>query len=223
MNPLFLLPLVQSLAGGVYADVLSGSPPSVEIARSPGASCDLKADAQFIYWTTEDHGTTSTKRAGGWEPALDWARVSSTIRRVPKAGGAVATLATIKGNAAFLLNLDDSHLYWNGLRTGELWRLAKSGGKAVVLGVDRAQLYWAEHGDGGTWSLKVAPIGGGQPHTFAQFMGIPMSVVFSDDIYFIAGPAAYRLSREARSPSTPVTSRLRARTTRSRRCSPRPN
>jgi len=66
MNPLFLLPLVQSLAGGVYADVLSGSPPSVEIARSPGAGCDLKADAQFIYWTTEDLGRLVAKPAS-WQ------------------------------------------------------------------------------------------------------------------------------------------------------------
>ena len=131
MLTLSLMYTISSVAPGASAHAADRAAP-IEIARSPGASCDLRTDAQFIYWTTSDNGLAqgpSSLRAHG--QALEWPRASSTILRAPIEGGVVTRLTTVKGNWAFLLSLDRDHLYWNGLRTGEIWRMPKAGGAPV--------------------------------------------------------------------------------------------
>jgi hypothetical protein len=253
MNRVLTLSLVYaivSVAHGASAHAADRAAPT-ELARSPGASCDLRTDAQFIYWTTSDNGLapSPSPSSGAHGAALKWPRASSTVMRVSVGGGAVTRLAKIKGNWAFLLRLDHDHLYWTGLRTGEIWRMPKAGGVPVrvddgahklmgtatdatyvyasdrsakpegilripkdggaatlvsesrvltlVLGVDHDDLYWAERVDGSPsngWLLRTVATRG-QSRTLAQVDAMPGQVVFSDDIYFIAGSTAYGMSR----------------------------
>ncbi len=133
MLTLSLVSMLSSVASGAGAHAAGISAP-IEIARSRGASCDLRTDAQFIYWTTSDNGLAQGSSSSGAQGmALEWPRASSTILRVPIEGGAITRLATVKANWAFLLSLDHDHLYWNGLRTGEIWRMPKAGGTPVRL------------------------------------------------------------------------------------------
>ena len=89
-----------------------------------------------------------------------------------------------------------------------LLRIPKEGGAAtpvsesraltLVLGIDHENVYWAERVDGSQgngWLLRTVATRGGQSHTLAQLDALPGQVVFSDDIYFIAGSTAYRTSR----------------------------
>lgn len=112
----------------------SNSGDSSELARSLGATCDLKDDKEFLYWTTVD---ATFGRPSGWrdsgDRAIDWRFERATVQRLPKSGGQAETLVAIKGDRLSNLTLDHDQLYWNGQRRDDLWRVAKTGGAPVRL------------------------------------------------------------------------------------------
>src|SRR4029079_751401 len=109
----------------------------IELARSPGATCDLRDDERYLYWTTVDYnfGRPTARRAqhGGGGRGIDWRYERATIQRLPKAGGVPQVLVEVKGDRLSNLNLDEGHLYWNGQRHDDVWRVAKTGGHPVRL------------------------------------------------------------------------------------------
>ena len=127
------------------ADSPSPRRDSIELARSPGATCDLRDDERFLYWTTVDYnfGRPTARRArnGGEGQVIDWRYERATIQRLPKAGGVPQTLVEVKGDRLSNLSLDEGHLYWNGQRHDDVWRVAKTGGQPVRLDDGEQRLF----------------------------------------------------------------------------------
>jgi hypothetical protein len=112
-----------------------GSVTSVELARSAGATCELRADERFLYWTTVDYNfkrpsQNRTDRGAGGQ-VIDWRYERATIQRLPKAGGSAEVVARIEGDRLSNFNLDENYFYWNGQRRDDLWRVPKVGGTPV--------------------------------------------------------------------------------------------
>jgi hypothetical protein len=122
---------------------------SSELARSPGATCDLKDDERFLYWTTVDYnfGRQTARRArnGGGEHSIEWRYERATIQRLPKDGGVPQTLVEVKGDRLSNLNVDEGHLYWNGQRHYDVWRVAKAGGQPVRLNDNEQPVFGTVH------------------------------------------------------------------------------
>ena len=119
---------------------------SSELARSPGATCDLKGDAEFLYWTTVDYnfGRPSDRRGGG-DRTIEWRFERATVQRLSKAGGHAETLVEIRGDRLSNLTLDEDHLYWNGQRNDDLWQVAKKGGTTVRLDDGKRRVFGTVH------------------------------------------------------------------------------
>jgi hypothetical protein len=116
--------------------------------------CCLAVDATYVYWATESIN-------GGF----------GQIRRMPKAGGPVATIADAQTCPRALV-IDASYLYWyNGCSTGQLRRAPLGGGAvfdysiavdlpsedARVLAADSRNLYFNNYG-----VLGIPKAGGAQ-------------------------------------------------------------
>ena len=130
------LAMIELLSREAFADSApSKRVNSVELGRSPNATCDLAADDRFLYWTTVDHNfdRPADGRAGQGSGGrgIDWRYERATIQRLPKSGGPPETFVEVKGDRLFNLNLDQNQIFWNGQHHDDLWRVAKTGGTPV--------------------------------------------------------------------------------------------
>ena len=93
---------------------------------------------------------------------------TSTIRKVPKAGGTVTTI--VAGlNSVYRLTLDANNIYWTDIAGGLIQSIPKTGGSPTTLAtdpsapggiaVDSQNVYWTEMVVPG--NVVAAPIGGG--------------------------------------------------------------
>ncbi|RME48607.1 MAG: hypothetical protein D6791_02860, partial [Chloroflexi bacterium] len=124
-------------AGGV-PEIIASFPTGLEIHS-------LAVDDAYVYWTEGKVGNKLLNQPG-----------SGAVRRVPKAGGPVQTLADAGDGIdnAYGIALDATYVYWTELGTGRVRRVAKTGGAvtdyldpdpghmAQALAVNDSHIFW---------------------------------------------------------------------------------
>ena len=118
-------------------DIASRTPITLVSSTNHGKS--VAVDATHVYWAEGD-----------------WDLPNNELNRIPKAGGAVDTLAT---RSAFAIALDSTHVYVASNYDGDIWRVRKSGGMPDILAtgqpypldiaVDDVAVYFSSETDGG--------------------------------------------------------------------------
>ncbi|MCO6451260.1 MAG: hypothetical protein J5I90_10785 [Caldilineales bacterium] len=158
---------------------------------------NLAIDDTYIYWT---EGKTGIK-------AIDQPGVGA-VKRVPKAGGAIQTLADVgdgienPGSIA----LDATHIYWVERDTARARRVAKTGGAvldyspsvdgfmAEFIAVNNGNVYWTDTNAGYAGKVRRADKGGGGLADLAIGLLGPGNLVLTDNyVYFTQGGGVYRL------------------------------
>jgi sugar lactone lactonase YvrE len=144
----------------------------VEIVGGEKKPRGIAVDAEYVYWVT-------------WE--------GHEVKRAPKAGGTVDTLATGQ-LGAWMLAIDDTHLYWTARSAGTVAKMAKVGGGVTVLAsmlsdptdlaLDGADVYYVDWGSG-----NVHRVGkdGLNAASLATVPGDPVSLAVTRDAILLAG------------------------------------
>jgi hypothetical protein len=140
--------------GGVVVD-----PGAVLLAEGlPGGPWDIAVDGTHVYWTDQKA----------------WA-----LRKVPKAGGEVTTLATAQ-EGIFRLAVDSNFVYWiNSVTIGSVMKVPIGGGDPIPIAsarwprgiaVDATNVYWtsAETDGGGRGAVMKASHATGEVVTLAE-------------------------------------------------------
>jgi hypothetical protein len=139
-----------------------------------------------------------------------WDDFFRSVKRVPKNGGPVETLATAMTLSVYDIAVDDTHVYLSSLPDdgtfnlgpGEIGAVPKTGGEyltrahvqfPIALSADNTYVYWANAGTidpfNGT-ALDDGSIGrmdkdGGDQRTLAGGLSVPLDVhVDGDDVFF---------------------------------------
>ena len=157
------------------SDVGTATPPR-ELATAQGGSISVAVDATHVYWTTPN-----------------------TVRRAPKLGGALETLAR-EQDSPFALVVDVGRLFWTNYRGGQVMTvllsspvptpLATGQGSPAGLAGDLSALYWTNNqaGPGGAppavMTLPKA-VSGSAPAVLADRQSAPAGVaVFGNDVFW---------------------------------------
>lgn len=201
--------------GDVLAVPLAGGTPTTLASNVPNAS-GITVQGSDLYWVTPSlveampiqGGARSTLAMNSpyspWTYAF-WPNVPAAddtsiywiagdgVCSVPRAGGAVVTLAT--GRAGAGLAIDDANVYWcaTGDASTPVLRTPKTGGPSVTLAtdqlgatafaVDAQNVYWAIGGlpEG---SVMRVPIAGGTPVTLASGSEVDPVVLDDTSVYW---------------------------------------
>ena len=162
---------------GAFRSTMSPNQVIWAVSKSTGALREL--------WTgTEIEGVGGLALAG----EILYFTTASSVRRMPKAGGAVETLASGQ-NIANALAVDATHAYWasSGLApayAGRVSRVNRNGGSPQVLAdvvrasgiaLDAAHVYTATGG-----GLIELPLGGGSIRTVAPVGGMQLAASATD-------------------------------------------
>lgn len=189
-------------ASGGSTSCAGASSRIVETAVTDDATRAITADDQFVYWTTWGSawpggaGEIAKAPLGGGEVTVlvrgqptPWSLVADAgdvyftdvgegaVKKVPKEGGPVVTLASLPGGGQGIA-VDDEAVYWTSVDS--VMRLSKSGGEPVAIAtgegapdaivVDATSVYWVDDqaSEGRGPALRRVDKRGGQPLTLAS-------------------------------------------------------
>lgn len=141
---------IRSGEGKVMRVAKAGGTP-VELAGGLDGPGRLADDEDHLYWTIRSMGVMRVAKSGGASEVLVPASALSAgiavdahsvyfmdtsaheIRSVPKAGGEVATVASVPQADVYYMETDGENVYWHDSAVDSLWQVKVTGGTPSVL------------------------------------------------------------------------------------------